>query len=161
VHGHLVECLVHAHDLPFSVGRLRADRRRQREPGHAAAAAIRQPAPRNIDDDRAHHPSGPAHEVGAIPQAKASCSREAEIRFVHQRGRVEQRVAPARAEACAGKPLQLVVDRREQPICGIRIAFLCPMDEFRQAARVIMAAHCSAQTQRIDPSGGLSCTPYG
>ena len=131
-----VERFMDGEDLFRAAGALIGDPRRQRNVGGASAAPIGGAAARKIDDDRPHHASGPAQEVHTVLELQGSGRREAQIRLVYQRARIEQRIAPAGQP----HPCQLAkvgVRRGEQPICRVRITFLGAMNQIGQVDTII------------------------
>ena len=85
------------------------------------AALLRLPAARVVDDEAAHRPGHVAHEAGLIRKARRRLA-EREIRLVQQRGGADRQPGPAAAQLLLGQAVQLVVQRREQPLGGGRTA---------------------------------------
>ena len=79
-----------------------------------AAALLRLPAARVVDDQPAHHPGGVAEEAVAVGEGRPLALRDVQIRLVQDRRGAERRAGAPLGQLAAGHPVQLVVERGEQ-----------------------------------------------
>ena len=103
----------------------------------ASATTVSGAAAREIDDDRAHDPAGPVQKVHAVLDVQRPGRRKAQVRLVHQRARVEQRIASAGNEPDPGEPAQIGIGRGEQAIGRVRIALLGAMNQISQVKSIV------------------------
>ena len=149
--GHLVERLVNAKNLLLARQSRPTDLRRQADVPQSPAAPRCLAATSEIDDDRAHDAPGPSHEVDPVLQSQSSRAGKPEIRFVHERRRIEEGVAAATPQPHAGQPSQLCVRGRKQAIGRLGIAPLGAMDQLCQADAIV---HGEQQRRRGYGVGG-------
>ncbi len=134
--GELVERLMDGEDLFRAAAALVGKPRRQRHVRRASAAPIGGAAARKVDDDRPHHASGPSQEVHSVLEVQGTGRRKAQIRFVHQRTRIEQRVAtPGQPPPC--QLAEIGVGRGEQPLSRVGIAILGAVNQIGQVDRIV------------------------
>jgi hypothetical protein len=123
---------MHAKDLILPRDGGRGQLQRQRDPANAAAPPHGQPPAREIDDDAAHDPAGPVHEVNAILDPKPAGLREPEVGLVHQRGGVEQRVPASRAKPAASQGSKIRIGCGEETVGRRGVAVPGSLDQVRQ-----------------------------
>jgi hypothetical protein len=77
---------------------------------------LRAPAGRAVDQDPPHQPGCQRQEVRATLDLHPIDVRQAQIRFVHERGGLQDVPRPLGAQLGPGHTTELVVDRRRQPL---------------------------------------------
>ena len=84
---------------------------------------LRAAAAHEVDEQTAHRAACISEEAGTVGEYSAGPRGEVQIRFVQQRRRTqgEQRTAP---QLALGKPVQLTVQRCEQPVARAGLAVL-------------------------------------
>ena len=90
----------------------------------AAAMTVRALAPSPIDQDAAHRLSGGGEEMSAVGELRRLVADQPQPGFVNERGRL-QRLTGSFVRHPVGRQLaQLLINKREQLISGLRIALL-------------------------------------
>jgi hypothetical protein len=107
----------------------RCDVRLERRDLEGAAALLGVPASGVVDDEPAHHPGGVTHEPRLVGEGRAGAGRHVQIRLVQEGGRAQGQSAAAGGQLLPGHPAQLTVERREQGVCGSRVALVDRRDE--------------------------------
>ena len=121
---------------------------RDRRDLELAAALLRLPAARVVDDQPAHHARGVAHEALAIGKCRALAAGDVQIGLVQQRGRAE-RHARRRAWRARGGPCGAA--RRT----ASRTACRRPRDPLVRPRRRVSRAQCPRQSgRRMAPAKG-------
>ena len=105
--------------------------------GRAASPARRGSAPREIDDHGPHHLGSPAQKVDAVVEMQGAGGGEAQVRFVHQRRRIEQRIAPARGKPDARQLAEIGVHRGKQTVGGRGVPFFCTLNQIGQVQAIV------------------------
>jgi hypothetical protein len=82
-----------------------------------------------IEYYRTHHPRRVGEEGLSVLGTKFAGTREPQIRFVHETGRVQERVATSVPQPCLCKTVEISVGGRKQRITRRSVAALHPSEE--------------------------------
>jgi len=102
---------------------------------HFPAAARSAFPPRVFDEDFPHRVGGSREEMPAAgPGALLVAADETQVGFMNQGGGLERLPRPLLGKPAGGQPTQLVVDKRQQLVRGVRVALLNRFKEMRDVA---------------------------
>src|SRR5262249_8743542 len=111
---------------------------------HGTTVARRGLPPGTFDEDAAHGLRGGGEEVAAaVPPLAVRGSDQPQVCLVNEGGRLKRLARRLGGQARGGEAAQLVVNRRQQLSCGVRVALLDGVQDLRDVT------HTSPRTKRL------------
>jgi hypothetical protein len=107
----------------------------ERDVPGAAAATLRLPSARVVNENASHHPGSDGEEVRPVAPVDAIEVDHAHVRLVRECGRLQGVFAPLAPHVGASETTQLVVHDRHQPVEGLAVSRLEAREEHRHITR--------------------------